>query len=342
VLKHELRLAAAVQRHARGPLSTTATRLIDEAVAAAEGAETIVVFAGLPLSFEQEANDRECLALPVDEVKLIQALADVRDRTGARLIVVLATGAAITMDSWHDRVDAIVQSWLGGQAVGGAVADVLFGRSNPEGRLAETFPIALEDAPGQPSWSGERGVVTYGEGVFVGYRWYDALGRPVRYPFGHGLSYTEFVYSDLQVETADAAAGRVRVAVTVTNVGAVAGSDVVQVYVGDPDAEVHRPPRELRGFEKVRLAPGASTRVEFRLDSRDFAYWDAATLRADGRWGLWRREGGLFVIEVGASSRDIRLRGEVELPDDPTVPPLVGEADMLARPASRFATGYAS
>lgn len=341
-LKHELRLAAAVQRHARRPLSATAKRLIDEAVVAAEGAETIVVFAGLPLSFEQEANDRESLALPADQASLIQALADVRDRTGARLIVVLATGAAITMDPWHDRVDAIVQSWLGGQAVGGAVADVLFGRANPEGKLAETFPLALEDTPGQPSWSGERGVVAYGEGVFVGYRWYDALGRAVRYPFGHGLSYTEFAYSDLQVDTVDAPTGNVSVAVTVTNVGAVVGSEVVQVYVGDPDAEVHRPPRELRGFEKVRLEPGASTRVEFRLDSRDFAYWDAATPREDGRWGLWRREGGLFVIEVGASSRDVRLRGEVELPDDPAVPPLVREADMLARPASRFAAGYAS
>ncbi|KQR50743.1 beta-glucosidase [Leifsonia sp. Leaf336] len=340
-LHDELRLAEAVQRLRQRPLSDAALGLIDEAVAVAEGAETIVVFAGLPLSHEQEANDRDTLALPADQVALIAALADLRERTGASLTVVLSNGSPVTMDPWHDRVDGILESWLGGQGVGAAVADALFGRTNPSGRVAETFPLALEDTPGFPNWTGERGTVLYGEGVFIGYRWYDALRRAVRYPFGHGLSYTEFAYSDLEVTVVDAAAGRARVSCTVTNAGTVAGAEVVQLYVGDPDAEVRRPVRELRGFEKLRLEPGASARAVFELESRDFAYWDSAATRADGRVGLWRREGGTFTIDVGASSRDLRLSATIDLPNDPTIPPLVRDADLRGAAASRFVDGHA-
>ncbi|WP_246160035.1 beta-glucosidase family protein [Microbacterium rhizomatis] len=339
-LAKELQLAEAVQRATRSGLSPEALRLQDEAVALAEGAATIVVFAGLPLAFEQEANDRDTLALPRDQVELISRLADLKNRTGARLVVVLSNGAAVTMDPWHDRVDAVLEAWLGGQAVGSAIADALFGRVNPSGKIAETFPLAVEDTPGQPNWIGERGTVLYGEGVFIGYRWYDALRRSVRYPFGHGLSYTTFAYSDLAVEVIDAAAARVRVTCTVTNDGTRAGADVVQLYVGDPDAEVHRPLRELRGFEKVRLAPGESTAVEFELESRDFAYWDSAPEREGGR-GLWRREGGAFHIDIGASSRDIRLHAEIDLPDDPSIPPLVADAALRGSSSSRFVQGHA-
>jgi beta-glucosidase len=317
-LTRALRLAAAAERVAAGPLSARAERLVDEAVAAAANAEVIVVFAGLPLAFEQEADDRTTLALPADQVALIGRLADLRERTGAALVVVLSNGAAVTMDPWHDRVDAIVEAWLPGQAGAGAVVDVLLGRVNPSGKVAETFPLALEDTPGYVTWSGERGTVVYGEGVFIGYRWYDALRRAVRYPFGHGLSYTTFTYTDLQ-------AGAERVSCTVTNTGPRAGREVVQLYVGDPDAVVRRPVRELRGFAKVTLEPGESTRVTFELDDRDFAYWDVAA-------SAWRLEGGEFVIEVGASSRDIRLRTSIELPDDPKLPPLVPDEDLLAAP----------
>lgn len=340
-LTQSLRMAAAVQRQARQPLSEMARRLIAEAAAVAERAETIVVFVGLPLSFEQEADDRESLALPADQVTLVQALAAVRERTGARLVVVLAAGAPVTMGSWHDAVDAIVLTGLGGQAVGSAVAEILFGRANPSGKLAETFPLALADTPGQPAWLGERGRVVYGEGVFVGYRWYDALERAVQYPFGHGLSYTSFAYSDLRTQVVDAAAGEVRVQVTVTNTGTLAGREVVQLYVGDPDAAVQRPPRELRGFEKVSLEPGASTDIEFTLRTRDFSYWDVASTREEGRPGAWRREGGTFIIEIGASSRDIRLRGEITLPDDPDAEPLVPDDALAIAPLSRFTAGYA-
>jgi beta-glucosidase len=335
-LAEALRLAAAAERVAAGPLSASAVRLIDEAVEVASSAQVIVVFAGLPLAFEQEADDRTTLALPTDQVALISRLADLRSRTGAALVVVLSNGSAVTMDPWHDRVDAIVEAWLPGQAGAGAVVDVLLGRVNPSGKVAETFPLQLEDTPGYVTWTGERGTVLYGEGVFIGYRWYDALRRAVRYPFGHGLSYTTFAYTDLSVDVLDAAGGAVRVECTVTNKGARAGREVVQLYVGDPEAAVRRPVRELRGFEKVGLSPGESVRVSFELSSRDFAYWDVAT----GDRGAWRREGGEFVIEVGASSRDIRLRARIELPDDPSLPPLVPDEELLSLDGSRFTQGY--
>jgi beta-glucosidase len=340
-LAKELQLAEAVQRATRDALSPEALRLQEEALAAAGEADTILVFAGLPLAFEQEANDRDTLALPGDQVALLNRLADLRERTGARLIVVLSNGSPVTMDPWHDRVDAVLEAWLGGQAVGGAVADALFGRVNPGGKVAETFPLAVEDTPGQPNWIGERGTVLYGEGVFIGYRWYDALRRGVRYPFGHGLSYTSFAYADLAVDIVDADAGEVVVSCTVSNVGAVVGDEVVQLYVGDPDAEVHRPLRELRGFERVRIGAGESARVEFRLESRDFAYWDSAAERGDGRRGVWRREGGAFRIEVGESSRDIRLGAEIDLPDDPALPALVPDALLMGAATSRFVEGHA-
>ncbi|GIE06839.1 glycosyl hydrolase [Paractinoplanes durhamensis] len=331
-LAEALRLAAAAERVAAGPLSAQAGRLIDEAAAVAAGAEVIVVFAGLPLAFEQEADDRTTLALPADQVALIERLAGLE----ATLVVVLSNGAAVTMDPWHDRADAIVEAWLPGQAGAGAVVDVLLGRVNPSGKIAETFPLAVEDTPAYVTWTGERGTVLYGEGVFIGYRWYDALRREVRYPFGHGLSYTTFAYTDLDVLIGDA----VQVSCTVTNTGTVAGQEIVQLYVGDPDAAVRRPLRELRGFEKIKINPGDSVRVTFALDDRDFAYWDVAAGRGDGKFGAWRREGGEFVIEVGASSRDIRLRTSIDLPDDPKLAPLVPDEDLLKLGASRFTQGY--
>ncbi|GAA1889970.1 beta-glucosidase family protein [Asanoa iriomotensis] len=339
-LAEALRLAAAAERVAAGPLSAQAVRLIDEAVAVAEHADVIVAFAGLPLAFEQEADDRTTLALPADQVALIERLADLRERTGAALVVVLSNGAAVTMDPWHDRVDAIVEAWLPGQAGAGAVVDVLLGRVNPSGKVAETFPLSLEDTPGYVTWTGERGTVLYGEGVFIGYRWYDALRRAVRYPFGHGLSYTTFRYTNLDVQVTDADAGVVRVSCTVTNTGARAGREVVQLYVGDPDAAVRRPVRELRGFEKITLEHDESARVTFDLESRDFAYWDIAADTGNGRYGAWRREGGEFVIEVGASSRDIRLRTSIALPDDPGLAPLVPDEELLDLDSSRFTQGY--
>lgn len=278
-------------------------RLADEAVALAGASDVVVAFVGQPLSSEVEATDRTTLALPDEQVALLVRLGEL----GRPLVVVLAAGSAVTMDGWHDATGAILLTWLGGQAVGGAVADVLFGRVGPAGRLGETFPLRLADTPAYLDYPGEAGRVRHGEGVFIGYRWYDARELDVRYPFGHGLAYTRFEYSDPSVG-APAADGTVAVEVTVTNTGHRAGAEVVQVYVGDPAASVQRPVRELRGFEKVTLEPGESARVRVELGARDFAYWDPAS-------GAWRVEGGEFVVEVGASSRDLRARTTLTLRD---------------------------
>lgn len=339
-LSEDLQMAARVQQLACAPLSGRAIKLQDEAVNKAQHARTIIVFAGLPLAFEQEANDRATLSLPADQASLIERLADVKDQTGATLVVVLANGAAITMDPWHDRADAIVEAWLGGQAIGTAITDTLFGRSNPSGKIAETFPYSLQDTPAQPNWLGERGTVLYGEGVFVGYRWYDALNRPVRYPFGHGLSYTTFTYSDLSVRTINAATGEVVVSCRITNTGTRPGAEVAQLYVGDPEAELPRPVRELKAFEKVHLDPGESALLDFVLENRAFAYWDTLADRSNGKKGLWRREGGEFTIEIGASSRDIRLKESIHLPDDPMITPLIPDSAALLSGTSRFTQGH--
>lgn len=292
-----------------------------EAVALAAASDTTVVFVGLPLREEEEARDRTHLVLPRQQQALLEALAT----TGTRLVVVLLTGSPVVTSPWDDRADAVVLAGLLGQGSGWAVAQVLLGAAEPSGRLAESWPVRLEETPAFLNFPGERAHVRYGEGVFVGYRYYDAVGRPPRYPFGHGLGYTTFAYTDLRAERVDAAAGEVDVAVTVTNTGDRAGAEVVQVYVGDPQALVRRPVRELKAFEKVRLAPGASATVRARLSGRDFSFWDIG----DGRW---RREGGEFVIEVGASSADMRDRLSVTLDDGPGLPPVVDDDTLGGRP----------
>jgi beta-glucosidase len=218
-----------------------------------------------------------------------------------------------------------------GQAAGGAVADLLFGTASPSGRLAETLPVRLEDSPSYLNFPGEDGHVRYGEGVFVGYRGHDALGQDVSYPFGHGLSYTTFGYTDLTTTVSGSA--DVTVACAVTNTGERAGKEVVQLYVGDPRASVARPPRELKGFAKVYLEPGATETVTFRLTARDLAYWSTT----HGRWVL---EGGAFELAVGASSRDLRLTATIEVPAAPLPVRLDGMATLqewLAHPEGAVA-----
>ena len=216
----------------------------------------------------------------------------------------------------------MLECWLAGQAAGGAVADMLLGAVNPCGRLAETLPLRLEDTPSYPNFPGEAGHVRYGEGVFVGYRGYDALDRDVSYPFGHGLSYTSFQYADLQtkvsgrVEHGDLA---VEVTCRVTNIGQRRGKEVVQLYVGDPDATVARPPRELKAFAKIDLGPGDTETVTFSLDARDLSYWSTTT-------SGWALEGGKFTLALGASSRDLRLRTAIDIP----APPLSVRLDGMA------------
>jgi beta-glucosidase len=295
-------------------------RLRAEAVAAATAADTVVCFLGLPGSWESEGFDRTHMDLPPDQVATLEAVLAVN----ARVVVVLVNGATVVVDGWVDRVPAIVEAWLGGQAAGGGVADVLTGAVNPGGRLAETMPIRLTDVPSTINFPGDSGVVRYGEGIFVGYRAHDRLEQPVSFPFGHGLSYTTFELSELTVETSGSVDGdpalSATVGVTVANTGDRAGSHVVQVYVGDPEAAVARPPRELRGFRKVRLDAGEQRRVEIALDQRAFSYWSPIHRR-------WVVEAGTFTIDVGSSSRNLPLSASVDV-----------DAPSLAGPIDRHAT----
>ena len=300
--------------------------LIAEAAANAAAADTVVLFLGLPPSYESEGWDRSDVNLPDDQVELLRAVAD----ANPRVAVVLANGAAVAVDAWHRHVPAILEGWLLGQAGGGAIADLLFGRGSPSGRLAETIPQRLQDNPSFGNFPGENGVVRYGEGLLVGYRYYDTKQLPVSFPFGHGLSYTTFGYTNLSATVrGEGAQSSVDVAVTVTNTGSVAGKEVVQVYIRDPEASVFRPERELKAFAKVALAPGESRQVRFTLAGRDLAYFHSTHHR-------WVVEAGAFEIEVGASSRDIRCRITVQVEGEPVAVPLTAGstlAEWLADPA---------
>ncbi len=295
--------------------------LLTEAVDLARSADTVVVFLGLPGPDESEGYDRPRLGLPDNQVAALRAIADVNPR----VVVVLANGSAVSLTDWRDLAPAILETWLGGQAGGSAVADLLLGVRTPSGKLTETIPHRLEDTPAFGNFPGEAGVVRYGEGVLVGYRWYDTRAVDVAYPFGHGLSYTTFEYSGV---TATGAGNEVTVTATITNTGSVAGAEVVQVYVRDPQASVLRPTRELKAFAKVHLEPGASREVAFELGARDLSYWHPGLRR-------WVVEGGEFVIEVGASSRDIRASVSVDVEGEPLwgeLTPMSTVEEWLAHP----------
>lgn len=302
-----------------------------EAVEVARAAGTVLVFLGLPASYESEGFDREHMDLPAEQVALLEAVA----AANPRVVVVLANGSAVSVASWQHLAPAVVEGWLGGQAGGSGVVDVLLGAVNPAGRLAETLPLRLVDNPSYGNFPGELGHVRYGEGVLVGYRWYDARQADVAYPFGHGLSYTTFAYDAVRAEVLGSAARPsgdgdpvVRVRVTVTNTGERAGAEIVQVYVGDPAAQVLRPERELKAFAKVDLDPGESRELTFDLTARDLSYWHPVLRR-------WVVEGGEFVVSVGASSRDLRGSATVVVDGDDVRLPLAElstVAEAIAHP----------
>ncbi|WP_433478726.1 glycoside hydrolase family 3 C-terminal domain-containing protein [Spirillospora sp. CA-142024] len=306
--------------------------LVDEAVRAAAAADVAIVFLGLPPSYESEGYDREHMDLPADQVALLRAVA----AANPRVVVVLSNGSAVTVSDWEDEAQAVLEGWLLGQAGGAAIADLLLGVASPSGKLAETIPMRFQDNPTVGNFPGENGVVRYGEGLLIGYRWYDAHGLQVSYPFGHGLSYTSFAYSGFETEVLeDGASPRVLVRLTVENTGEVAGAEIVQLYVTDPQASVYRPEQELRAFARVALEPGQAKTVALELGSRAFAYWD--TGRGHTGRGAWVVEGGEFGLRVGASSRDIRLSGTVVLSGDETPAPLGADStaeDFLAHPAA--------
>ena len=273
--------------------------LIDDAVRVAREADVALVFAGLPEVIESEGFDRVDLGLPPQHDRLIEAVSAANPNT----VVVLANGAPVEMP-WVAGPKAIVEAYLGGQAGGSAIADVLYGRCNPCGKLAETFPERLADVPADPWFPGTGRQVQYREGLFVGYRYYDTFERSVLFPFGHGLSYTAFGYDDLAIAVQEGP--RVEVAFTLTNGGSVAGAEVAQVYVHRPHATHYRPSQELKAFRKVMLGAGERQRVTLRLDQTAFAYFSTAR-------GNWAVEPGEYEIRVGASSRDIRLRQRIVL-----------------------------
>jgi len=276
--------------------------LLAEAKQAAADADVAVVFAGLPDRYESEGYDRTHLRLPRNQNELIDALADAQPN----LVVVLLNGAPVELP-WLGRAKAVLEAYLGGQAVGGAIADLLYGERNPSGKLAETFPVKLSDNPSYLFFPGEGDRVEYREGLYVGYRYYDAKEIEPLFPFGYGLSYTTFEYESVAVDKRRLTdEEKLHVQVTVRNSGRRAGKEIVQLYVKDLESGVHRPEKELKGFAKVELQPGEAKTVAFELDKRAFAYYNVALKD-------WHVESGEFAIRVGASSRDIRLEEVVHV-----------------------------
>lgn len=293
------------------------------AVSAAADVDVAVVFAGLYEEQESEGFDRISLELPAAQVELIRAVAAVAPRT----VVVLSHGGIVSLEGWHDDVDAILECFLLGQGGGSATADLLYGVVNPSGRLAETIPLRLEDTPAFLNFPGEQGHVRYGEGVMVGYRYYETVQAPVRYPFGHGLSYTTFATSDLSVEVTGEASVAVRV--TVTNTGSRRGKHVLQVYVRPAESPVRRPRRELRGFAKISLEPGEAQTVTIDLGHRAFAYWDVPLHR-------WVVPPGEYGIEIGQNAAIVVASARVTLHGDVIVPVLTLDssvAEWFAHPS---------
>ncbi|MFG1732119.1 beta-glucosidase [Paenibacillus sp. 843] len=277
-------------------------QLLQEALTIASDATVAVVFAGLPSRYESEGFDRKHLRIPPNQIALIEAVAKVQPNVA----VVLSNGAPVEMP-WLGEAKAVLEAYLGGQALGGAIADILFGDANPSGKLAETFPVALSDNPSYLFFPGEGDRVEYREGLFVGYRYYDSKKLNPLFPFGHGLSYTTFEYSKLTVDKKQLKdTEKLSVSVDVKNTGAQAGKEIVQLYVHDRESSVIRPDQELKGFHKVELAPGEAKTITFELDHRSFAYYDIELKD-------WVVESGEFEIRIGKSSRDIELTEIVEL-----------------------------
>jgi beta-glucosidase len=273
--------------------------MLDEAVALARNADLVLLFMGLSSVMEGEGYDRPSLRLPEDQDELIKAIAEANPNT----VVVLNNGTPVEMDPWLDSVPAVVEAWYPGQAGGDAVAGVIFGKVNPSGKLPFTFPKKLADNPTFGNYPGSDNVVHYAEGIFVGYRYYDTKNVEPLFPFGHGLSYTTFEYSDLNIDGKIDNGLKINISLSVKNSGSRAGDEVVQLYVRDIASSLERPLKELKAFKKVGLKPGETKQVQFELGERDLAFYDPAR-------GRWVAEPGEFEILAGSSSRDIRLTGK--------------------------------
>lgn len=283
---------------------------ITEACNLAKNASKAVVFIGLTDDCESEGFDRSTMKLPDGHNRLVEAVSRVNDN----VIVVLEGGSPVEMP-WADDVKAILNAYLGGQSVAPAIVDVLTGKANPCGKLAETYPVCLKDTPTSFRYPDSKEDVQYRESIFIGYRYYDKVERNVRFPFGFGLSYTSFEYSDIKLKKKNLTKGEgAKVTFTIKNTGDVAGSEIAQVYVAKPESKIFRAPKELKGFVKIHLEPGEEKKVAVELDDRAFAFWNTATED-------WCVESGEYKILVGASSRDIRLEAATKMKseDDETI-----------------------
>lgn len=292
--------------------------LMEEAVKTAETADKIVVFAGLPDVFESESYDRSHMQLPKCQNLLIRKLTEL----GKPVIVVLHNGSPVEMP-WVKEVQGIVEAYLGGEAVAEAVMDILYGRKNPSGKLAETFPLKLEDNPSYLNFPGMNKHVHYAEGVFVGYRYYDTKHMDVLFPFGYGLSYTDFVYRNLTVSKRELSPhDKVKVTIDVTNVGEMPGKEIVQLYIADKTGCAIRPHQELKNFTAVTLKPGETKTVCMELDHRSFAWYDVS--QHD-----WYAADGSYEIRIGKSSRDIVLTETISMKNERTRLPLIDANTMI-------------
>ena len=287
---------------------------VEEAAALARKADVAVLCMGLDESSESEGLDRSHICIPENQKQLLEAVAQANEN----LVVVLSAGSVVET-GWISRCKAVLHAYLGGQAGAGAIMDVLTGRVNPSGKLAETLPLTYEDTPAARYFPGKQQNVEYREGLYIGYRYYETAHVPVRYPFGYGLSYTTFAYSDLKAD-AD------KVTFTITNTGSRAGAEIAQLYVAKADAAVFRPEKELKGFAKVFLQAGECKTVTIPLDDKAFRYWNVKTDR-------WETEGGSYQLLVGASVQDIRLRAEVSVQGTGAPDPYAGKAVQCYRTA---------
>jgi beta-glucosidase len=293
------------QGYALGADGTPDDKLIQEAVELAKKKDFAIVVAGLPDEYESEGFDRTNMDMPASHNKLIEAVAQANPNT----IVVLQLGAPAALP-WAPKVKGILLAYLGGQAGGGAIADLLTGAAIPTGKLAETWPVSLADNPSYKYFPGGTKTVEYRESIFVGYRYYEAANKPVAYPFGYGLSYTSFEYSGLKLDRSEFRSGGIlRASVTVKNTGSRRGAEIVQLYVAKDDSKIYRAKKELKGFEKVWLDPGQSKTVTLVLDTRSFAYYNVP----DAAWAV---EGGAYTILIGASSQDIKLKQPITVVGD--------------------------
>ncbi|OGO66681.1 MAG: glycosyl hydrolase [Chloroflexi bacterium RBG_19FT_COMBO_50_10] len=293
--------------------------LIDEAVKTASSSETALVFIALPRYKESEGYDRADLDLTRQQAALIRAVTAAQPAT----VVILNNGAPVVMSEWIDGTAAVLEAWMMGQAGGGAIADILFGKVNPCGKLAETFPMRLADTPAYINYPGEGGEVRYGEGIYIGYRYYDARKTLVEFPFGYGMSYTTFRYDNPRVSAATFRdVDGLELSIDITNTGTVAGKEVVQVYVHDRKSGLTRPSKELKGFVKVELGPGETRTVSLKLDFRAFAYYHPA-------YKMWITEDGEFDLLFGASSTDIRCEQMVTLQSTMELPCLLNRESTM-------------